>query len=594
MCSCIPGSSGGMCGGEPRTAAAGLAKKCKTTHTTAFDQRLAPKSPLAMLVASSPEAVDTATGRHRGGRSRVLLISPPATLGGSADAPAPNIGTGPSSVAPSPGTPPSALGSVCALPQRPSWSSGDYSALRANLAWLPWSASRGAEVTSDAQMVAVPPAAPTPVPPSPEAPATTGMRRSREPQANIPVRQRRSTEPLNFGWGSALGAAAEQRPSWSSGDYSALRANLAWLPWSASRGADVPSDAQMVAVALTARADGDRGASDARMLAVALTTPRPVPPTPEAPATTGMRRSREPQASNPVRQRRSTEPLNLGEGSALRAAAERLRMQAGVFHSFGGSDAERESGSGEGGIRGSAPSPTVILPTGIPAGTPGSSRAVTAGAAVLDFTAVTAGEAVLDFTAGRGTETDDGESGREYEVEVTEHVVGDEEGDGDMFTPGSNTEGGELVRPDPQLLSQMARLQMVINLTRRAPFLFELIEAMALDSFDGSVEAGELTQAVGRSIGMQLFRPSDDGPRGVPAYTIDMALPALLFSEAQEFLRESDRDVECAVCLCERLPDDAVRVLPCVHCFHVNCIDNWLYRNNSCPCCKATAVEEDR
>jgi len=42
----------------------------------------------------------------------------------------------------------------------------------------------------------------------------------------------------------------------------------------------------------------------------------------------------------------------------------------------------------------------------------------------------------------------------------------------------------------------------------------------------------------------------------------------------------------CAVCLCEYEPRDLVRVLPCHHYFHRQCIEPWLERNKTCALCK--------
>ena len=62
---------------------------------------------------------------------------------------------------------------------------------------------------------------------------------------------------------------------------------------------------------------------------------------------------------------------------------------------------------------------------------------------------------------------------------------------------------------------------------------------------------------------------------------------------------------ECAVCLSEFKPGDELRVLPCTHCFHAKCVDQWLLGNGrsraqsstssrglpTCPLCKTVAVD---
>lgn len=42
----------------------------------------------------------------------------------------------------------------------------------------------------------------------------------------------------------------------------------------------------------------------------------------------------------------------------------------------------------------------------------------------------------------------------------------------------------------------------------------------------------------------------------------------------------------CSVCLESARIGDALRKLPCGHCFHVQCIDLWLYKNDTCPLCR--------
>ena len=45
-------------------------------------------------------------------------------------------------------------------------------------------------------------------------------------------------------------------------------------------------------------------------------------------------------------------------------------------------------------------------------------------------------------------------------------------------------------------------------------------------------------------------------------------------------------DYACTVCLEEYCEDDEIRTLPCMHQYHVMCIDPWLLDNGDCPMCK--------
>jgi len=47
----------------------------------------------------------------------------------------------------------------------------------------------------------------------------------------------------------------------------------------------------------------------------------------------------------------------------------------------------------------------------------------------------------------------------------------------------------------------------------------------------------------------------------------------------------------CMVCLEDFCVGDECKTLPCLHRFHVNCIDRWLCQNASCPLCKRSIVK---
>ncbi|CAF3343706.1 unnamed protein product [Rotaria socialis] len=43
---------------------------------------------------------------------------------------------------------------------------------------------------------------------------------------------------------------------------------------------------------------------------------------------------------------------------------------------------------------------------------------------------------------------------------------------------------------------------------------------------------------------------------------------------------------KCTICLCEYVQDDDVRRLPCMHLFHIECVDKWLMQSKRCPICR--------
>lgn len=42
---------------------------------------------------------------------------------------------------------------------------------------------------------------------------------------------------------------------------------------------------------------------------------------------------------------------------------------------------------------------------------------------------------------------------------------------------------------------------------------------------------------------------------------------------------------ECVICMIEFVTGDQIRYLPCLHIYHMNCIDDWLIRSLCCPSC---------
>ncbi|XP_075494112.1 RING-H2 finger protein ATL46-like [Primulina tabacum] len=84
----------------------------------------------------------------------------------------------------------------------------------------------------------------------------------------------------------------------------------------------------------------------------------------------------------------------------------------------------------------------------------------------------------------------------------------------------------------------------------------------------------------------QLFHLHDSG---LDQGFID-ALPVFSYKE----IVGPKEPFDCAVCLCEFLEMDQLRLLPmCSHAFHIKCIDTWLMSNSTCPLCRGTLFDPD-
>lgn len=49
---------------------------------------------------------------------------------------------------------------------------------------------------------------------------------------------------------------------------------------------------------------------------------------------------------------------------------------------------------------------------------------------------------------------------------------------------------------------------------------------------------------------------------------------------------EDDHPEKCTICLSEFEEGEDVRRLPCMHLFHIECVDQWLATNKKCPICR--------
>ncbi|AWP09029.1 putative E3 ubiquitin-protein ligase CIP8-like [Scophthalmus maximus] len=50
---------------------------------------------------------------------------------------------------------------------------------------------------------------------------------------------------------------------------------------------------------------------------------------------------------------------------------------------------------------------------------------------------------------------------------------------------------------------------------------------------------------------------------------------------------------QCQICFCDYAAGEKLRMLPCFHDYHVQCIDRWLKDNATCPICRANLADGD-
>lgn len=81
---------------------------------------------------------------------------------------------------------------------------------------------------------------------------------------------------------------------------------------------------------------------------------------------------------------------------------------------------------------------------------------------------------------------------------------------------------------------------------------------------------------------------SNDDQNSLTAADTD---PNLRHNQASQFAAQSSQGIKdpticCPICKEELFLDLEVKVLPCKHNYHVNCISRWLKIKNSCPICR--------
>ena len=70
-------------------------------------------------------------------------------------------------------------------------------------------------------------------------------------------------------------------------------------------------------------------------------------------------------------------------------------------------------------------------------------------------------------------------------------------------------------------------------------------------------------------------------------------IPTLKFEASMAEGKEMNHtEVRCQVCQCEYEDQEELRRLPCGHCFHTECVDQWLKTQDTCCFCKKSIITE--
>lgn len=145
---------------------------------------------------------------------------------------------------------------------------------------------------------------------------------------------------------------------------------------------------------------------------------------------------------------------------------------------------------------------------------------------------------------------------------------------------------------------QLQELRASVVEGRRGPFdedrersaMLQLVHALALSHQQLMRRYQELQMDVAVARALEAMKPV-----GVSPAQLEETCPALTY---EAVLRGSvgsyslPGDGECAVCQSDFEGMDRVRLLPCKHTFHCECIDPWLAKSTCCPTCRGHVVPE--
>jgi len=100
-------------------------------------------------------------------------------------------------------------------------------------------------------------------------------------------------------------------------------------------------------------------------------------------------------------------------------------------------------------------------------------------------------------------------------------------------------------------------------------------------------EEPEVGRAINNNMGMNL----QSTERGALLSNIKK-FPKFCFTPSHStVMKEIGQSESCTICLGDYESDEELRLLPCGHCFHAECVDAWLQINSICPMCKVDVYD---
>ena len=84
----------------------------------------------------------------------------------------------------------------------------------------------------------------------------------------------------------------------------------------------------------------------------------------------------------------------------------------------------------------------------------------------------------------------------------------------------------------------------------------------------------------------ELVERYPQNPIPAPASAIDSLAEFKYSNEKKSNDSKQEECDECSICLGKFVEDETLKLLPCTHKFHKECVETWLSRSGMCPVCK--------
>lgn len=86
----------------------------------------------------------------------------------------------------------------------------------------------------------------------------------------------------------------------------------------------------------------------------------------------------------------------------------------------------------------------------------------------------------------------------------------------------------------------------------------------------------------------QTYRPPPQSTKKPASVLLVESLPTFRFKSTDDGTSSDNTTADdngCSICISEFVDNEILRLLPCIHRFHRDCIDRWLSINRLCPTC---------